>query len=143
MLGEWSVKRELSKVNYILHTDAVRDFVIPKFDVEQEKAYAYADEADMLNLALWSCSAKQWRDANPEYAKKGLNIRDTASINELVVLANLESFNAELLKRDLEKSSRYFCLQEMAERQLKRLNSIDAEKGFRKLEAKNAVSKKK
>ena len=90
----------------------------------------------MLNLALWSCTAKQWRDANPEYAKKCLIIRDTASINELVVLANLESFNAELLKRDLEKFSRYNCLREMAERQLTRLNSIDAEKGFRKLEAK-------
>ena len=98
MLGEWNVKRVLSKVNYTLHTDAVRD------------------EADMLNLALWACTAKQWREANPEYARKGLNIRDTASINELVVLANLESFNAELLKRDMDKSTRYTCLHEMAER---------------------------
>ncbi|MDR3194106.1 MAG: KilA-N domain-containing protein, partial [Tannerella sp.] len=65
-----------------------------------------------------------------------LNIRDTASINELVVLANLESFNAELLKRDADKASRYACLHEMAERQLTRLNAIDAEKGFRKLETK-------
>jgi len=137
MLGEWSVKRVLSKVNYTIHTDAVRDFIIPKIDVKREKAFAYADEADMLNLALWSCTAKQWREANSEHAKKGLNIRDTASINELVVLANLESFNAELLKRDMDKSTRYACLQEMAERQLTRLNAIDAEKGFRKLEAKN------
>jgi hypothetical protein len=137
MLGEWNVKRVLSKVNYTLHTDAVRDFVIPTIDVEREKAYAYADEADMLNLALWACTAKQWRDANPEYAKKGLNIRDTASINELVVLANLESFNAELLKREMDKASRYACLHEMAERQLTRLNAIDAGKGFRKLEAGN------
>lgn len=136
MLGEWNVKRVLSKVNYTLHTDAVRDFIIPKIDVEREKAYAYADEADMLNLALWACTAKQWREANPEYAKKDLNIRDTASINELVVLANLESFNAELLKRDMDKSTRYACLHEMAERQLTRLNAIDAEKGFRKLGAK-------
>ncbi|MPN07138.1 hypothetical protein SDC9_154404 [bioreactor metagenome] len=83
----------------------------------------------MLNLALWACTAKQWREANPENAKKGLNIRDTASINELVVLANLESFNAELLKRDMDKSTRYTCLHEMAERQLTRLNAIDAEKG--------------
>jgi hypothetical protein len=141
MLGEWNVKRVLSKVNYTLHTDAVRDFVIPKIDVERAKAYAYADEADMLNLALWSCTAKQWRDANPEHAKKGLNIRDTASINELVVLANLESFNAELLKRDIDKAARYACLHEMAERQLIRLNAIDAEKGFRRLEAKNVVAK--
>lgn len=137
MLGEWNVKRVLSKVNYTLHTDAVRDFIVPKIDVVSEKAYAYADEADMLNLALWSCTSKQWREANPEYAKKGLNIRDTASINELVVLANLESFNAELLKRKMDKYTRYACLQEMAERQLTRLSAIDAEKGFRKLEAKN------
>jgi hypothetical protein len=134
MLGEWNVKRVLSKVNYTIHTDAVRDFIIPKIDVEREKAYAYADEADLLNLALWQCTAKQWREANPEQAKKSLSIRDTASINELVVLANLESFNAELLKRDVDKASRYACLHEMAERQLTRLNAIDAEKRFRKLE---------
>jgi hypothetical protein len=72
-----------------------------------------------------------------------LNIRDTASINELVVLANLESFNAELLKRDMDKATRYACLQEMADRQLTRLNAIDAEKGFRKLEAKNVLTKRK
>jgi hypothetical protein len=143
MLGEWNVKRVLSKVNYTLHTDAVRDFVIPKIGVEREKAYAYADEADMLNLVLWFCTAKQWRNANPEYAKKNLNIRNTASINELVVLVNLEVFNAELLMRDIEKSSRYACLREMAERQLTRLNAIDAEKEFRKLEAKNVIGKRK
>jgi hypothetical protein len=137
MLGEWNVKRVLSKVNYTLHTDAVRDFVIPKMEVEREKLYAYADEADMLNLALWQCTAKQWREANPEYAKQNLNIRDTASINELVVLANLESFNAELLKCDIDKSARYYALREMAERQLARLNAIDAAKGFRKLNANN------
>jgi hypothetical protein len=134
MLGEWNVKRVLSKVNYTLHTDAVRDFVIPKMEVERDKLYAYADEADMLNLALWQCTAKQWRYANSEYAKQNLNIRDTASINELVVLANLESFNAELLKRDMNKAARYSALHEMAQRQLSRLNAIDAEKGFRKLE---------
>jgi hypothetical protein len=143
MLGEWNVKRVLSKVNYTLHTDAVRDFVIPKIDVEREKAYAYADEADMLNLALWSCTAKQWREANSEHAKKGLNIRDTASINELVVMANLESFNAELLKREMDKAVRYAYLHEMAQQQLTRLNAIDAEKGFRKLETKKVVGEKK
>jgi hypothetical protein len=139
MLGEWNVKRVLSKVNYTLHTDAVRDFVIPKMEVEREKLYAYADEADMLNLALWQCTAKQWRDTKPEYTKQNLNIRDTASINELVVLANLESFNAELLKRNMDKSNRYAALHEMAQRQLTRLNAIDAEKGFRKLGTQNAL----
>ncbi|KAA6338169.1 hypothetical protein EZS27_013811 [termite gut metagenome] len=133
MLGEWNVKRVLSKVNYTLHTDAVRDFVIPKIDVEKEKLYVYADEADLLNIALWGCTAKQWRDVNAEYAKKGLNIRDTASINELVMLANLESFNAEMIKRSVDKASRYSYLREIAQSQLPRLDAIDAEKGFRKL----------
>lgn len=84
----------------------------------------------MLNHALWACTIKQWREANPGYANKDLNICDMASINELVVLANLESFNAELLKRDMDKSTRYACLHEMVERQLKYLNAIDVEKGF-------------
>ncbi|MCL2117997.1 MAG: hypothetical protein FWH27_06170 [Planctomycetaceae bacterium] len=95
-----------------------------------------------MNLALWACTAKQWREANPDHAKKGLNIRDTASINELVVLANLESFNAELLKHNVDKTSRYTCLRDMAQQQLTRLNAIDAEKGFRKLDAKNTGIKR-
>lgn len=135
MLGEWNVKRILSKVNYTIHTDAVRDFVIPVMDVEREKLYAYADEADLLNLALWQCTAKQWRESNSEFARKGLNIRDAASINELVVLANLESFNAELLKRNVDKAARYRYLHDMAQSQLTRFNAIDAEKGFRKIDS--------
>ncbi|GHV67462.1 hypothetical protein FACS1894199_12990 [Bacteroidia bacterium] len=141
MLGEWNVKRVLSKVNYALHTDAVKDFVIPKIDIEQQKLYAYADEADLLNLALWGCTAKQWRDANPIHAKKGLNIRDTASINELVVLSNLESFNAELIKRDVDKSARYAYLREIAQSQLPRLNAIDAEKSFRAIKSIGVMDK--
>jgi hypothetical protein len=133
MLGQWNVKRILSKINYTIHTDAVRDFVIPIMDVEREKLYAYADEADLLNLALWQCTAKQWREKNPEFTRQGLNIRETASINELVVLANLESFNAELLKRNVDKATRYRHLHDMAQSQLSRLNAIDAEKGFRKI----------
>ena len=139
MLGEWNVKRVLSKVNYTIHTDAVRDFIIPKIDVEREKTYAYADEADILNLVMWNCTAKKWRDANPEQVKKGLNIRDMASINELVVLANLESFNAELMKRNVDKPTRYAYLCEMAKQQLTLLNTTNADKGFRKLEAKNKL----
>ena len=111
----------------------------PKIDIERDKSYAYADEADMLNLALWACTAKQWREANPEYAKKGLNIRDTASINELVVLVNLESLNAELLKREIDKFTRYTYLKETAKQQLSRLNTIDAEKGFRKLKSEKLI----
>ena len=134
MLTEWNVKRILSKVNYTIHTDAVKDFIIPKIDVEKQKLYAYADEADLLNIALWGCTAKQWREANPKYNEKGLNIRDVASINELVVLSNLESFNAELLKLGVNKQKRYRHLNRMAQEQLKHLNVVDAEKTFRAIE---------
>jgi hypothetical protein len=136
MLGEWNVKRVLSKVNYMIHTDAVKDFVIPGINVEREKLYAYADEADLLNLAIWGCTSRQWREANAIHAGKGLNIRDVASINELVVLSNLESFNAELLKRGVDKSNRYKLLHEMAANQIERLDSIDAAKMFRAIDAK-------
>ena len=132
-LGEWNVKRILSKVNYTIHTDAVRDFVIPTLN-ESEKLYAYSTEADMLNLALWGCTAKQWREANPKYAEQGLNIRDMASINELVVLANLESINSELNKRKIDKAARYTQLRSIAQEQLKRLNLKEAEKRFRAIE---------
>lgn len=133
MLGEWNVKRILSKVNYTLHTDAVKSFVIPKVNVEQA-LYAYADEADMLNLALWGCTAKQWREANPTYAAQGMNVRDTASINELVVLLNLESLNAELLKREVSKSDRFRMLYRIATEQLHHLNAIEADKKFKAIE---------
>lgn len=133
MLGEWNVKRILSKVNYTLHTDAVKSFVIPKVNVEQA-LYAYADKADMLNLALWGCTAKQWREANPTYAAQGMNVRDTASINELVVLSNLESLNAELLKREVSKSDRFRMLYRIATEQLHHLNAIEADKKFKAIE---------
>ncbi|MEG1950863.1 MAG: KilA-N domain-containing protein [Odoribacter sp.] len=131
MLGEWNIKRILSKVNYSIHTDAIKDFVIPEINIEHQKTYAYANEADILNIALWGCTAKQWRDANPSYVEKNLNIRDTASINELVVLSNLESFNAELLKMKLDKATRFKLLNKMAQEQIKHLTSINAEKRFR------------
>lgn len=133
MLGEWNVKRILSKVNYTLHTDAVKSFVVPKVNVEQA-LFAYADEADMLNLALWGCTAKQWREANPTYAAQGMNIRDTASINELVVLSNLESLNAELLKSEIDKPSRFHMLHRIASEQLHHLNAIEADKKFKAIE---------
>lgn len=133
MLGEWNVKRILSKVNYTLHTDAVKSFVVPKVNVEQA-LFAYADEADMLNLALWGCTAKQWREANPTYAAQDMNIRDTASINELVVLSNLESLNAELLKSEIDKPSRFRMLHRIASEQLHHLNAIEADKKFKAIE---------
>lgn len=101
---EWNVKRIISKANYNIHTDAVKNYIIPQSDFTKQTDWiAYAEEADLLNVALFSCSAKQWRDANPEHADKGLNIRDFASINELAVLSNLETINANLLKIRLKK----------------------------------------
>lgn len=132
-LGEWNIKRILSKVNYTIHTDAVREYVIPLLN-EREKPYAYASEADILNLALWKCTARQWREANPKYAEQGLNIRDMASINELVVLTNLESANSEFNKQGMDKTTRYERLRNMAQEQLERLNSNEAEKRFRAIE---------
>ena len=100
LLSEWNVKRILSKVNYSIHTDAIKDFIIPKVEDFNQKL-VYADEADLLNLALWGCTARQWREANPQYADKNINIRDVASINELVpghrpnYLFNREPLGAE------------------------------------------------
>ncbi|MCK4661221.1 MAG: KilA-N domain-containing protein [Bacteroidales bacterium] len=85
---EWNVKRILSKANYHIHTDAIKNFILPNKDYDKEWLI-YAEEADILNVALFKCTAKDWRDANPELAKKGMNIRDIASINELAVLSNL------------------------------------------------------
>ena len=89
---EWNVKRILSKTNYHIHTDAVKNYIIPKSDFTKNTEWlAYAEEADLLNVALFDCTAKQWRDANQKYTEQSLNVRDFASINELAVLSNLES----------------------------------------------------
>ena len=140
LLGEWNVKRVLSKVNYTIHTDAVKEFIIPQID-EKSQSFAYASEADLLNIALWGCTAAQWREANPELAEKGLNIRDCGSINELVVISNMESMNAELIKRGDSKKDRYDFLKRMAAEQLAHLNAIEAEKQFRRLASESDETK--
>lgn len=86
---EWNVKRILTKTNYQIHTDAIKKHIIPEKNYTKDTAWlVYAEEADLLNVALFKCTAKDWREANPAHFKKGLNIRDFASINELVVLSN-------------------------------------------------------
>ena len=131
---EWNVKRIISKANYHIHTDAVKNHIIPQSDfTKQTEWIAYAEEADLLNVALFGCSAKQWRDANPEYADKGLNIRDFASINELAVLSNLETINAELIKNKVEKTIRFQQLYEIAKYQITILSSKDYMKSIKKL----------
>jgi len=141
---EWNFKRIISKANYHIHTDAVKNFILPKKNYEKDKEWLiYADEADLLNITLFECTAKDWRDANPKLAKKGMNIRDIASINELAVLSNLESMNAELIKNGVEKKERYLKLKEICNYQLTILNEKDFMKALKKLNDKVYIENKK
>ena len=122
---EWSAKRFLSKSNYLIHTDAVKHYVLPQGNYSKNTEWlAYADEADLLNVALFNCTAKAWRDANPELAKNS-NIRDYASIAELTVLSNLETHNAELIKAGVPKKERFETLRKIAEYQLRVLEEAE------------------
>ena len=129
----WNVKRLLSKVNYHIHTDAIKNVILPKLNISQIKqGLVYASEADLLNMVLFGCTAKQWQEANPELAKT-MNIRDTATINQLIVLSNIESLNAELIKQGVTKEDRFTILRRTAEEQLAVLISRNAEQNFAKL----------
>lgn len=114
---EWNVKREIAKSNYRIHTDAIKENLIPNLTPKQI-AYTYANEADMINVALFGQTAKQWKALNPE--AKG-NIRDDASIAQLIVLSNLESLNAEFIREGLPQSERLTKLNRIAIYQLKSL----------------------
>ena len=116
----WDVKRELSKINYRIHTDAVKEFLITPTLSQQEMAYTYASEADILNMALFGKTASQWR-SEKEIKGKNSNIRDFASAEELVVLINLEDTNADLIRREVPKIERLKILREKAYRQLELL----------------------
>jgi len=101
---EWNVKRILTKTNYHIHTEAIKNYILPQKDYSKDKGWIiYAEEADLLNVALFKCTAKDWREANSELVEKGMNIRDIASINELVVLSNLENLNALMIERNIDK----------------------------------------
>ncbi len=129
----WNVKRLLSKANYHIHTDAIKNVILPKLNISQVKqGLVYASEADLLNIVLFGCTAKQWQEANPELAKT-MNIRDTATINQLIVLSNIESLNAELIKQGLSKEDRFTILRRTAEEQLAILIARNAEQNFAKL----------
>ncbi len=131
---EWNVKRILTKTNYQIHTDAVKDYILPTKNYDKDNEWLiYAEEADLLNVALFNCTAKDWRDANPDKANKGLNIRDFASINELVVLANLENLNSVLIRNNIEKSERFQQLREIVQIQLKSLDEKDFMKALKKV----------
>ena len=129
----WNVKRLLSKANYHIHTDAIKNVILPKLNISQIKqGLVYASEAYLLNMVLFDCTAKQWQEANPELAKT-MNIRDTATINQLIVLSNIESLNAELIKQGVSKEDRFTILRRTAEEQLAVLISRNAEQNFAKL----------
>ncbi len=116
LLG-WTVKRELAKMNYRIHTDAIKDNIIIPFEISKEQAsFVYASEADVLNVALFGMTAKQWRDKNPN--KKG-NIRDYAEVSQLVCLSNLENLNAYLIERGMSQQERLVELNKAAIRQMK------------------------
>jgi len=131
---EWNVKRILTKTNYQIHTDAVKQCILPEKNYDNDKEWlVYAEEADLLNVALFKCTAKDWREANPTKAKKGLNIRDFASINELVVLANLESLNSILIRNRIDKPERFKQLKEIVQLQIKSLDKQDFMKALKKV----------
>ncbi|MBQ6483018.1 MAG: KilA-N domain-containing protein [Anaerolineaceae bacterium] len=118
----WNLKREVAKINYRIHTDAVKDYLILPELTKAQMSFVYADEADMLNVVLFGRTAKEWRNENPDC--KG-NMRDYASIQQLLVLANMESYNAILIKQGLDQPERMIKLRELAIQQLNSLESLN------------------
>jgi hypothetical protein len=121
---EWDVKRMVSKANYRIHTDAIKDNIVPKLTSEERKKWVYAEEADILNLILFRKTAKQWQQDNPTLVLQGGNIRDYADLHELTVLSNLESINALLIKQGMDKKDRISLLHQTAIEQIKSLQSL-------------------
>lgn len=118
----WTAKRELSKINYHIHTDAIKQNLIPIEVTQQQASIIYSNEADVLNIAMFGMTAKQWREANPEL--KG-NIRDYATINELICLSNMESLNAVFIKEGLPQGERLIKLNKIAIQQMKVLEEVE------------------
>ena len=121
----WDVKREFAKMNYRIHTDAIKEHLIDDNFDNKFKNYVYADEADMLNAIIFGKTAKEWRNENPN--KEG-NIRDYANVEELVILANLEAFNAEMIKKGIDQRERFKKLREIAREQLTSLLNKSSKK---------------
>ena len=114
---DWSANRILSKLNYMVHTDAVKNYIVPTLTEEQKK-FVYAEEADVLNVALFGMTAKEWRENNSELAKNG-NIRDYTDLLHLVILNNLQNTNAELIEEKVPQNERLVRLNNSARRQMK------------------------
>ena len=118
----WNLNREISKLNYRVHTNAIQQNLLPAELTKEQQSYVYADEADILNVALFGMTAAQWRAQNP--GRKG-NIRDYASLQQLLVLSNMESYNALLIEQQRLQSERLQLLRQMAIKQLQTLSSLD------------------
>ena len=121
----WSAKRELAKLNYHIHTDAIKQNLIPQQLSPAQTSIVYANEADVLNIAMFGITAKQWRDANP--GLKG-NIRDYATINELICLSNMENLNAVFINEGLQQRERLIKLNKIAIQQMKILQEVETRK---------------
>ena len=127
---EWSVKRELSKTNYIIHTDSVKEFIVPTL-TKKQRQYVYANEADVLNVALFGMTAKEWREKNPNLSG---NIRDYADILHLIVLTNLENLNAEMITNGISQSERIVKLNNTAKKQLELLKNNSSVRRLEKMD---------
>ena len=131
---EWDIRRLMTKINYVLHTDAVQKFVIPKSTKAFDKRhFEFAEEADILNMALYGYTAKQWWDANPKHAASGKNMRDFSSITDLLIMSNLETVNSQLIPTNLTKQQRYAYLKNMAEDQRVQFDKVDIIKSIKKV----------
>ena len=123
----WSVRRELAKTNYKIHTDSIKENIIPTL-TEKQKLYVYANEADILNVALFGMTAKEWKDQNPSL---DANMRDYANILQLVILSNLENLNSEMIAQGIPQNLRLEKLNAIAKKQY---NILQDSKGIRKIE---------
>lgn len=121
----WNLNREISKLNYKIHTDAIKENLIPPELTPAQISFTYANEADMLNVVLFGRTAKQWKDANPDI--KG-NMRDGATLNQLLILTNLESYNAVLIHQGKNQKERMELLRQLALQQIHTLESISTDK---------------
>ena len=118
----WNAKRELSKINYRIHTDAIKNNLVPKELTKNQINFVYAEEADVLNMALFGMTAKEWRNKNPNLEG---NIRDYATMNELICLSNLENLNSVFINEGLKQSERLKKLNKIAISQMQILNDTD------------------
>ena len=132
---DWHANRVLAKVSYVIHTDAIKNIIVPTL-TEKQKKFVYAEEADVLNVALFGMTAKEWRDNNPNLVEDG-NIRDYTDLLHLVILSNLENINAELIEMGIPQSERLVRLNEIAKKQTKLLKKNKSFKSLEYIESKN------